>query len=55
MNFSSTWSMMKVYIICYIPARIPYLGKLEIRAKIIVAIQIVRFLNQLYLKNKMMK
>ena len=41
-NFYWIWSVMKIYIICFVPAQIPYLGKIfvpEIWAKIFSANQ----------------
>ena len=49
---------MKIYIICYVPAQILYLGKIfipEIWAKVFSANQIAGFFNQPYLQNKSMK
>ena len=49
--------MMKIYIICCVPAQISYLGKLipEICAKMFLATQIAGFFDQLYLQNKSLK
>ena len=38
---------MKMYIICFVPVQVFYLGKIE--AKMLLAIQIVGFLNQVFL------
>ena len=49
---------MKIYIICCVPAQIPYLGKIfvpEIWAKMFSVNQIAEFFNQSYLHNKSMK
>ena len=49
---------MKIYIICFVPAQIPKLGKVfvpEIRAKMFSASHIAGFFNQPYLWNKSMK
>ena len=49
---------MKIFIICCVPAPIPYLGKIfvpEIWAKIFSANQIVGFFNKPYLQNKSTK
>ena len=48
---------MKIYIICCVPAQIPYLGKLipEISAKMFSANQIAGFFDQPYLQSKSLK
>ena len=51
-NFLSDWSLMKVYVNCCILAQNPIFGKNpvpEIWTKMLLANQIARFLNQLYL------
>ena len=57
-NFYWIWSVMKIYIICCVPAQISYLGKIfvpEIWAKMFSANQIAGFFYQPYLQNKSMK
>ena len=48
---------MKIYIICCVPANTAFGKNLvsEIYAKLLSANQIARFLNQLFLQNKLMK
>ena len=56
-NFYWIWSIMKIYIICSVPAQILYLGKFfvpEIWAKMFSVNQIAGFFNQPYLQNKVM-
>ena len=57
-NLYWIWSIMKMYIICYAPAQIPYLGKIlvpEMWAKMFSVNQIAGFFNHSYLWNKSME
>ena len=57
-NFYWIYSIMKIYIICCVPAQIPYLGKflfVRYRSKCSQANQIAGFFNQVYLLNEIMK
>ena len=44
-----------MYIICFVPAQIPYLRKFWLWAKMFSANQIAGFFNQPYLQSKSMK